>query len=86
MFSDSVFQIIENLLNEIRHYHRDPFNYSLDYYDELKEALANLYKILNKLDLKDELANLEYCRRIAEEELERIRYEENTSPGKRRKM
>jgi hypothetical protein len=50
MLSDSIFEAINKLTEDIRHYSQPPFSYSNDYRINLIEALAQLYYVLHCLD------------------------------------
>lgn len=50
MLSDSIYEAIEKLLNDIGHYGNPPFSYSNYYRTNLIEALANLYYVKHSLD------------------------------------
>jgi len=50
MLSDSVFQAIENLMDELHHYSKPPFEYGEEYKTNFVLALANLYYIMKSLD------------------------------------
>ena len=50
MFSDSICEVIDKLLEEVKYYNEEPFGYSLEYKDFILVALANLYFIQMKLD------------------------------------
>lgn len=50
MFSDSICEIIDRLFEETKHYNEEPFNYSLDFKNELIEILTNMYYIQIRLD------------------------------------
>jgi len=60
MLSDSIFEAIEKLLEEIGHYGNPPFSYSNYYRINLIEALANLYYVKHALDLSH--ITMEGCR------------------------
>lgn len=51
MLSDSIFEAIEKLLDDIGHYGNPPFSYSNNYRANLIEALANLYYVKHALDM-----------------------------------
>ena len=50
MFSDSVCEIIDQLLKDTKHYNEDPFNYSLKLKKQILAAFQNLYYIQMRLD------------------------------------
>ena len=50
MFSDSIYEIIDQLLKETLHYSQPPFEYSLEFKKYIIGALENLYYIQMRLD------------------------------------
>jgi len=83
MFSDSICSIIWQLLEDVRHYNKKPFEYSLDHKKQIIEALTNLYYIQLNLDTYDlkkytEEEIMDRARIIAEEEINKIEDESNS--------
>lgn len=77
MFSDSILEIIDQLLKDVKHYSEPPFSYALDFKEEILDALTNLYYIQMRLDHPDwdkykKIKVMRMARREAERNIEQI--------------
>jgi hypothetical protein len=69
MLSDTIFEAISKLYEEIRYYSQPPFSYGIQYKSHFINALANLYFILCELDGRH--TTMSRCIKFATKEYDR---------------
>ncbi len=69
MLSDSIYDAITKLYEEIRYYSQPPFSYGIEYKKHFITSLANLYFILRHLDGGNE--SIDECIKFATKEYDR---------------